>query len=264
MAIRILITKSCRLLFMTATLFMVLSCSEGNELLSPREVIDDEVLGFTTVELDATKALVRTQEMPIGNFLTDALYDQVTTEGFPLDFALVNGGNIRFNAQANPDAIYPIGELTRADVDNILPFRNTIVIVTATGREVKQVFERGVASLPTAHGGFLQVSRHIQLMIDTSRAAQVVDTDSVPPQIVSAGERVVSLLLNGSAIDPDATYRFSFNNFNTDGGDGYVMLEVLPPERKQDIGLFEDDLLAKYLQSVSVVSPIIESRLIIQ
>ena len=50
------------------------------------------------------------------------------------------------------------GEITIGDVISVLPFGNDPVIVTLTGAELKEIFERSVSSVPNEFGGFLHVS----------------------------------------------------------------------------------------------------------
>lgn len=243
--------------------FLTAACDKGNELLEPREDINTEVIAFTNVDLDANREFVRTQETPIGNMLSDAMFQHLSSNGYSLDFSLVNGGNIRFNSATNPDGIYSQGDITRQDASDIFPFDNTIVLVTVTGEELLQIFERGAALWPEPFGGFLQVSRQIEVIIDPAQESQVIDETSEPPVIVSPGNRIVGLFVNGDEVDLEANYTFSFNSFGADGGDGFVTMENLPDENKMDTGLFEDEALADYLRSVSVVAPTLESRIVI-
>ncbi|WP_144392131.1 5'-nucleotidase C-terminal domain-containing protein [Pleionea sediminis] len=255
--------KLLNLFLFTFSLLLITSCDEGNQLLSPREEINEEVIGVTNVDLDANRNVVRTGEALIGNMVSDGMFEFLANNGYSLDFSLVNGGNIRYNSATNPDGIYDSGELTRQDASDIFPFNNTIYLVTVTGEQLKEIFERGVAFAPEPFGGFLQVSSHIQVFVDLTQQPQELDETTEPPTIVTEGQRVIQILINGNAVLSNENYTFSFNSFGADGGDGFVTMQALPAAQKVDTELFEDDVLAGYIQSVSVVAPVIESRIVI-
>ena len=61
------------------------------------------------------------------------------------------------------------------------------------------------------------------------------------------------MALNGTPIDPAATYRVTVNNFLADGGDGFTSLTA-GTDRETQTG-FDVDALANYLGANSPVSP---------
>ena len=98
---------------------------------------DTEVLGVITVDLDASKNVVRTRECLVGNMIADAFKEYAFAEGYEVDFAFANGGNIR--ADNRPDGIYPAGEFTKGMARELFPWENRGVIVTVTGSELKTI-----------------------------------------------------------------------------------------------------------------------------
>ncbi len=130
-------------------------------------------------------------EATIGDFICDAMRFQSGA-----DIAMQNPGGMR--------ADLPAGEITRGAIYEIMPFDNTIVVVTLTGAEVKRGLEQALK-----YERVTQVSG-IRYAFDSSRAPM---------------DRVTSLTMaDGSPIDPAKTYKVAVNNFMATGGDNYDVL----------------------------------------
>jgi len=219
-----------------------------------------EKVGETLVDLDARKSVVRTQEAAIGNLFTDAMNYTVGTK-----IAVTNGGGIR------GDKIYPKGEITTATLTQMHPFGNSIVIVQLTGKQFKEVLERGAAALRAKNdprdpktidtGAFLQVSG-IEEVIDVDKTPQQLDKTN--SKIVVPGERVVSVTINGEPLDPDKTYTIAVNDYIAHGGDGYVTLGNLPDSAKNFTYVYLTDALYKYIKAHTPISPKVEGRITIK
>jgi 2',3'-cyclic-nucleotide 2'-phosphodiesterase (5'-nucleotidase family) len=167
---------------------------------------------------DATTPGVRNSEQPLGNLVADAM--RIIGGA---DVAIQNGGGLRADIQ--------IGDLTKLDVNAILPFGNVLVIKEVTPRQLREVMEQGLRDGIAAVGWFPQVSG----------MTVVFDPDRV------AGERVVSITVNEAALDlnDNATrLRLAVNNFMASGGDGYTILPTLPTVAEL-ISL--DDMLVQYI-----------------
>jgi len=67
------------------------------------------------------------------------------------------------------------------------------------------------------------------------------------------GDRVSNMALNGTPIDPAASYRVTVNNFLADGGDGFTALKA-GTDRVTQTG-FDVDALAQYIGAHSPVAP---------
>ncbi|PIP79783.1 MAG: hypothetical protein COW84_08790 [Gammaproteobacteria bacterium CG22_combo_CG10-13_8_21_14_all_40_8] len=247
-------------------LLALLGCSADNTV--PRPEFSSKVIGFTNVPLDARKPIVRGGEAVLGNLVSDAILFDTLNKGELVDGVISNGGNIRFDSNRHPDGIYPAGELTEDDAFEILPFANTGIIVDITGAELKSTFERGVNNVPVigddlGSGAFLQVSKNFVIVVDTSRPAQIVDQLSDTSSIISEGERIQSILIDGIEINPEATYKILFSNFIANGGDSFVALGNIPDPRKKDLGEDLAFALKNYITSLGTVNPQIENRIII-
>ncbi|MBQ5514700.1 MAG: bifunctional metallophosphatase/5'-nucleotidase, partial [Oscillospiraceae bacterium] len=117
------------------------------------------VFATTEVRLNGDKAPGnRTEETNLGDLITDSMRWGVLkdldaeTLGVPADnvVAITNGGGIR--------AWIHVGDVTRNDVNSVLPFGNTVAVVYVKGSELLEALEASTYSTPGAVGGFPQVS----------------------------------------------------------------------------------------------------------
>lgn len=159
-----------------------------------------QVIGRTTVALDARSAENRTRETNVGNLITDAFRKATRS-----DVALMNGGSIR------ADATISAGRVTKRDLLSIIPFKNKVLKLELSGALLRQVLEHGVArSAEDAEPGrFPQVSG-MRFTFDAGRPA---------------GTRVTAVTVNGILLDEQKKYTLATTNFLADGGDGYEILK---------------------------------------
>ena len=192
------------------------------------------VIARTEVALDARRAILRTQEAAIGNFITD-----VMRETHRADVAVANGGGIR------GERIIPPGELRRRDIYELVPFINTVLKVEITGAGLRQTIEHSLAQADNQGGGFLQLSG-VQVTYDAGKPA---------------GNRIVTLAVNGRAVDPAARYTVAVPSYVANGGDGHVAFR----DAKVLVGQASaPDLATLILQAVEsrkTIAPRIEGRL---
>ncbi len=89
------------------------------------------------------------------------------------------------------------------------PFQNTMVTLTLTGMQIKDVLEQ--QWLTPAQPRILQVSKGFSYVWDAARPY---------------GDRVIAdrMSLNGQKIDPATRYRVTVNNYLAAGGDGFSKL----------------------------------------
>lgn len=192
-----------------------------------------EVLGKTSVMLDARSSTVRFKESNLGNFIAD-LYRQA----LDADVALINGGGIR------SDATYGPGDITKRDVLTILPFENTLAKVRLTGEHIKRLLENGVSLAGQEDGRFPQV------------AGMAFTYDAGKP----AGNRVTRIEINGQPIDSNKSYTMAINAYLLGGGDGYDFkgVEVLvDPEG----GPVEPDVVMEGIRKAGTIAPQVEGRI---
>ncbi|NBI29937.1 5'-nucleotidase C-terminal domain-containing protein [Chengkuizengella marina] len=194
-----------------------------------QETILAEVVGSTSVVLDGEREQVRAGETNLGNLITDAMLNETGA-----DVALTNGGGIR--------ASIDVGEITKGEVITVLPFGNYIVTKEVSGAVIKAALENGIDSYPDAKGAFPHVAG-IDYTIDASKPA---------------GERAVSIQINGEPIDLEKTYVLATNDFLAAGGDEYTMFADIAIKNEYPA---LDEVLIQYIQEKGTVSPVVENRI---
>jgi len=248
--------------FLFLSSFAFQACSDDEE-----KTVDTSVLGTVTIELDATKPVVRGVEAKIGNMIADAwmTYLRDSLNIADVQFALPNGGNIRYDETIRPNGIYPAGDYTMEIVNEICFYDNNLMSVSLTGAQLKSCLERSVSSLPDEYKGwFLQASKEFQYTVDLSKQAQVLDeTDPDHPTIATEGERIVSMKINGQECNPESTYKFLGTDYMIQGNDGYVMLGQIPESQKQNLGDYRKALIF-YLKHKSPITPTLSNRIVFQ
>jgi len=201
----------------------------------------------TEVVFDRGRPGVRARQANAGNLVADAWLDtydrNAANVGLPARDATViaiqNGGGIRDNAgNFLPGNGLP-GVVSRLDLLNMLPFDNTMVVVTGvTPAELKLVLERSGASLPGQGGQFLQIAG-LSVTYDVAFAANVTLGDGT---ITVQGERVREVQLDDGTVvvtggvvqagAPDVS--IVTNNFTASGGDNYPTLAAKPRTTLRD------------------------------
>lgn len=200
------------------------------------------VFAKSEVELCGEKAPGnRTQETNNGDLIADAILWYAKKDGsLPVAdenvIAITNGGGIR--------AAIAAGDITKKDVNTVLPFGNTVAYVTVKGSVLLEALEASTFSTPEAVGAFPQVSG-IKFSIDTNKAFDQGElypgsTYYAPASI----NRVTIESINGKAFDPEATYVVVTNDFLAAGGDTYYAFSV---STSVDTGVPMDEALMSYI-----------------
>ncbi|MEW2077496.1 bifunctional metallophosphatase/5'-nucleotidase [Streptomyces sp. NPDC013433] len=180
-------------------------------------------------------------ESPLGDLIADAQLAYGRTLDAETDLALMNPGGIRASLTHAAGGAEGDGVVTFAEAFTVQPFANTVNLQDFTGAQVIQALKEQVSGPNEAAPKILQISGGLTYTLDlTKTGADRVVTDSIK--------------LNGSAIDPTATYRVATNSFLAGGGDGFPTLG----QGTNDL-VGEDDLAAleQYLTANSTpTSPI--------
>ena len=205
-----------------------------------QKAVDDEygaVFAKTEVELNGVKAEVRTGETNLGNLITDALVWGAAEAGTKVDAAVTNGGGIRASISK--------GNITKKDINTVLPFGNTLSIVKVTGAELLEALEASTYCTPEAIGGFPHVSG-IVFTVDTGK---VYDQGEQYPGSTYYGpksiQRVSIQSVGGKAFDPNATYTIATNDFMAAGGDTYYAFKTASVN--YDLGVPMDEVVMEYV-----------------
>lgn len=197
----------------------------------------DRPLAITSNELDSRNAAVRGGEAAIGDLFADAVKAETGA-----DIALLNGGGFRANH------VYPAGTaITRRDVMAELPFGNQTFVLAITGADLADTLEQAFARADRLTGAFPQVSG-LTIRADLSRPV---------------GSRLVSVKVNGAALDPARTYRLATNDFLARGGDGLTALLKAKIIVGQQDGKLIANHVMDYLKVRKTVAPAIEGRVIV-
>ncbi len=199
----------------------------------------------STVNLNGDRAPGnRTEETNLGDLITDAMLWYATKEdlGVPAEnvIAITNGGGIR--------AAIAAGDISKNDVNKVLPFGNTVAVDYVSGAVLLEVLEASTFCTPTAIGGFPQVAG-IEFTVDAAKAFDAGEnypgtTYAAPASI----NRVTITSINGKDFDPEATYAVVTNDFLAAGGDTYYALSV--SDRITDTGAPLDEVLMQYITEV--------------
>ena len=191
------------------------------------------------MDLQGEKANVRTGETNRADLITDAMLWQANSLGEPVDAAVTNGGGIR--------ASIPAGDITKKDINTVLPFGNTLYIVKVTGAELQEALEASTYCTPEAIGGFPQVAG-INFTLNTGAP---YDTSSLYPDSTygkpDSINRVMIQTVGGEAFDPNETYTIVTNDFLGAGGDTYYAFKASPIG--YDLGVPLDEVVMDYITS---------------
>ena len=197
------------------------------------------VFAKTEVALDADKANVRTGETNVGDLIADAMLWQAGLLDEGVDAAVTNGGGIRASIAA--------GDITKKDINTVLPFGNTLYVVKVTGAELLEALEASTYCTPEAIGGFPQVAG-IEFTVNTG--AQF-DTKELYPGSTygkpASINRVMIQTVGGEAFNPEETYTIVTNDFMGAGGDTYYAFKAA--SSGYDSGVPLDEVVMDYITS---------------
>ena len=215
--------------------------ARANAIIAEIEADYGTVFAKTEITLNGEKAPGnRTEETNLGDLITDALVWGAGQQGETVDAAITNGGGIRATIEA--------GDITKKDINTVLPFGNTLSIIKITGSELLEVLEASTFCTPEAIGGFPQVSG-IVFTVDTTKAydadAEYPGTTYFAPKSIN---RVTIQSVGGKDFDPAATYTIATNDFMASGGDTYY--RFVNATANYDLGIAMDEVVMQYITEV--------------
>ena len=185
----------------------------------------------------------RDSETNNGDLITDAMVWKILQdkESLTVDadhvVAVTNGGGIR-------KAINP-GDVTKKNINEVLPFGNTVVTIYITGAELLEALEASTYCTPDAIGGFPQVSG-INYTISTA-VAYDANAETYPASTYYGPKsinRVTINSINGKEFKADDTYAVITNDF-CGGGDTYYAFAAATA--KFDTGIPLDEVVMEYI-----------------
>ena len=178
----------------------------------------------------------------LGRLIADAQLAATRAQGAQIAFT--NPGGLRDELRASGAD----GVVTYSDAFSSQPFGNTLVMLTLTGAQLKQLLEQQWSAKSAA--GRSEFARMLQPSRGFSYTWRVNG---------SHGERVVSdsMQLDGRTIDLTQTYRVTVNDFLADGGDGF---RVLREGTNRVGGPVDVDALIGFLSEATSVHPLAPDR----
>ena len=198
--------------------------------------IANRVVGSITA--DITRVATPAGESALGDVIADAQLARTTGAGAQI--ALMNPGGIRadFDAEASSGG-EANGQVTYGEAFTVQPFNNLVVTQTFTGAQIKEVLEQQFAGYQ---------GQTTTKILQVSAGFAYTWSASAP-----LGSKISGLTLNGTPIDPAASYQVTTNDFLANGGDGFSILSQ-GTGRTTAPG-FDIDALVAYLGAGAPVAP---------
>jgi 5'-nucleotidase len=208
----------------------------GNQKLG--DITDDFLRGIDLTGQNGAIAENRGAESTLGNLVADA--QLWATQDLGTELALMNPGGLRANlVYASTGELDPAGNLTYREAANVQPFANTLVVMTLTGDQLRAVLEQQWQP---------EGSSRPFLKLGVSSTLQY-DYDPTKP----VGERIGTMLLNGTPVTAEQTVRVVVNSFLAAGGDNFSVLAE--GTSRADSGRIDLQAFVDYAGANSPLSP---------
>lgn len=151
---------------------------------------------------------------------------------FNADISIQNGGGVRIDL--------PQGDITVEKIYTVLPFKNTLVQLKATGQEIKAVLEDAMDAVTRNNTGSYPYAGGLQWDVDLTQAK---------------GQRVSNLKVRNTQgqyelLNLNQTYQVITINFLADGQDFYSSFKNITGERRVDVGLDYAEAFLKYVEGL--------------
>ena len=143
-----------------------------------------DVIGYSTESMESGYP-----ESSLSNWFVDILMDKVEKlAGKKVDVGITNFGGIRIDM--------PQGDIILDDMLSMFPFKNQLVYVEHTGKQIRTILESMAAGRFQVLGGV---------------------------RVVAEGGKLVSVEIGGEPIDDEKVYGLATISFLLDGGDGLTL-----------------------------------------
>ncbi len=183
----------------------------------------DTVIGVTNYTLNRSGR----GESPMGDLMCDAMLSAVDA-----DFAFNNFSGMRRDLA--------IGPITPRDLAGVFPFGNEIVLVTVSGKLLKELMETSV------YGSFSGLA--------ISGGRVVYDTQR------QDGDKIISFMINGKAVDENRMYKIATTTYLAEGNSGMTKLAFLPEDRFFNTKVLIRDAVADYIKAHSPLKITVDGR----
>jgi len=191
--------------------------------------ISARIVGTATTVINRNVA--ESGETALGNLIADAQQAAaLTASNQGSDFTLMNPGGVRADLQTNSN-----NQITFGDVFAVQPFGNSIVTLSLTGQQIRELLEQQWSVANAERPRILQPSKELSY-------AYKKDATAVP--------RATQIMISGQALMDSKSYRVTVNSFIADGGDNFTVLT----KGTNRVGGGQDiDALEKYINQNSPV-----------
>ncbi len=166
----------------------------------------NEVIGNTDTDL-----YIKRHDSPLGNLVAEMMWQRANTIAHT-DCSIFNAGGIRTNI--------PKGDITIGDVYNVLPFDNTICILTFTGKEIEMIAQDIALTSGEAMYG-------ITFDINDGKSSDI--------------------RIAGKPIDYNKTYTIVTNDYIAQGNDGLASMSK--HSKMVDTGLLMRDVAIEHIKN---------------
>ncbi|QSI79167.1 bifunctional metallophosphatase/5'-nucleotidase [Niveibacterium microcysteis] len=206
-------------------------------------------VGYITA--DMTKAQNSAGESIAGNLVADAQLDATrpAAKGGAVA-AFMNPGGLRgtdpvlgFTSSAAGEGD---GVITYGEAFTFQPFGNSLVVMTLTGAQIKQMLEQQFVPSATASAACKAYNPQTTQRILQPSASVAYSWSPARPDCDKVD--ATTLKINGVTVDPSASYRITVNSFLATGGDGFAVLSSGTERVGGDVDL---DALVNYFGKVS-------------
>jgi 5'-nucleotidase len=197
----------------------------------------DRVIGTMTAAVTRS-ADPLTGQSDAGSMIADAQLEATRSpERGGAQLALMNSGGVRANMNAE---LYP-GHITYGAIYAMQPFGNSLVTMTYTARQLKDVLEQ---QFPGCLG------RRQRTILQVSAGFSYQFNENAPEcnRIVEMTLNGLRLVQAGELVDPELPVRVTVNNFIADGGDAF---STLGAGTDRLAGMLDIDALEQYLARFS-------------
>jgi 2',3'-cyclic-nucleotide 2'-phosphodiesterase (5'-nucleotidase family) len=223
-------------------------------------------IGSTLVPIDALEAY--TEETNGANLQADSAVAELASHGIVVDMHLSGAMSNKLVAAGATPAT-PVA-LTKGDMFNLMPYENSLVVLSMNGPQIKEILERSYRNYwyykyDEGYGGY---SHYTTCMLATD-AGNVIEYSDPGELVPPDGNNVLEMTLEGVPVDfTDAGTFYSVStvnyvaagscNFNNDGETIWPLSQI-----SHDTQYYMRDTVINYVEAqVGPIEPAIEGRLV--
>lgn len=175
----------------------------------------NQVIG--SIQGDLTRS--SSGESTLGDVIADAQLAATAPAAVgSAQIAFMNPGGIRADLRVNDISSggEAPGEVTYGEAFTVQPFGNSLVVKTFTGAQIRELLEQQFAGCRgQATNRTLQISAGFSYQL----SGTALPASPTPQQ---CADKIGTISVGGTPIDPAATYRVTMNSFLATGGDGFT------------------------------------------